>query len=181
MTNPLKKFLFPNQELEAQLAEVSVAMQGEFRALHASHAAIIEETRAIADAPPARVDLVAFLVGFIDRVLTDEPGSHRLKLQEQLERLRRNPGESEDVMRRWADSYKSGLDDFNWLFVPLLGETLKANAAKLAESLPWPDPGLPAAERAEKVRALERQAAALIGDIDAIRDRAARLNIVLGE
>lgn len=179
MNNPIRTFFTQNPELEKQLAEAGNALQAEFRALHARRNALDKEAHAIETAPPSRSDLATFLNGFIDGVLNNEPHGKRHKLLARLEGFRHSPPNVEAVQASWQAGFCSGLDDYGDVFVSLLGETLKANAARLAESLPWPDGGLPAAERAAKVATLRAEADALLKQADELDARARRLNITL--
>lgn len=179
LNNPIKKFFTPSPELERQLAEASNALQAEFRALHARRNALDKEAHAIETAPPARADLAEFLTDFVDGVLNAEPHGKRPKLLTRLEGFRRAPPNVEAVQASWQTGFRSGLDDYNDVFMALLEANLKEGAARLAESLPWPDPGLPAAERAAKVATLRAECAALLEQATALESRAKRLNVTL--
>ena len=177
--NPIRKFLTPNPELETQLAEASAALQAEFRKLHARRVALCNEAHATETAPPTRADLAESLASFVDGVLSAEPSGKRLQLLKRLEGFKHAPPNFDAIAASWQAGFRSGLDDYDDVFVSLLGETLKANAARLAESLPWPDGGLPAAERAAKVATLRAEADALSKQTDELDARARRLNIKL--
>ena len=166
-------------DLEKQLAAMSSALLASYHALHERRNAIGRELRAIQEAPPAREDLGQFLIGFLDAVMDTEPHGLRLKLRANLERLWPNPAHVAEMTEGWLQSVRSGLDNFEWLWMPLLSESLKAGARQLAESLPWENPGLPAAERAEKVRGLTETMEGLSAEIEDLRARAARFNITL--
>jgi|APTNR8051073442_1049403.scaffolds.fasta_scaffold05627_6 hypothetical protein len=175
----MSKNLLNDTELADQLAVASNALQAQFRQREAERVALYTEMQRIANAPPARVDLAEWLADFVEKTLSAEPHGHRTKLIQHLEGLRNNYAGREDVKAGWLTSYWSGLEDFAWLLLPLMSETLKANCAKVADSIHWPNPGLPVAERAARVKELEAQAAALAQKIEALVDRASRLNIKL--
>ncbi len=167
-------------DLETKLAAVANAMRKDYADLQASRNAIGYEIRALAEAPPSRADLERFLVGFIELILTVEhPTGLAFKLREKLERFVKNPGDAEEIKRAWLDSLRSGFDDFEWFFTPLLASTMIANAGTVAKTLPWPDADLDEPERRKRIAALEEKSAGILDGIDAIRDRAARLNIKL--
>lgn len=179
LNNPIKKFLFPNPELETQLAEASNALCGEFRRLHAARNALYVQIRDIENAPPSRSDLAAFLSEFIDGALSAGPNWGREKLLRRLEGVKNSGCDPSPVLLSWLNGFRSGLDDYDDVFLSLLGDTLKANADRLAATLPWPDGGLPAVDRIKKVAELRAQAEGLAAQADAVAARAQRLNVTL--
>lgn len=180
MHNPLKKIL-PEAELEAQVVAVAEALRKDYARLHAERIAILNEAAALREMPPSRADLERFLAGFIDLVLNKEPSGENLKLLERLERFHKNPHDVETIKQSWLDSFNSGLDNFEWLFLPLLASSLRDGAAKLAATLPWPDTDLDEAKRNEKISDLNAKATALLDKAFAVADRAARLNIKIAD
>lgn len=177
--NPIKKFLFPNPELETKLAEASNALRGEFRRIHAHRVDLYNQIRDIENAPPTRADLAQFLTAFVDGVLNNEPNGKRVRLLNRLASFKNSGLDPTTVQASWQAGFSSGLDDYDDVFFSLLGETLKSNAATLAANLPWPDGGMPAADRIAKVEALRAEADELLQQINELETRAQRLNINL--
>lgn len=154
-----------------------------FRALHtkkmAEYDRLCEEFQYVHKAPTDRQALEEFILEVVDKYCAafDYDFMGRLRAQVSGPDSTKGIDDSDALSSRWLNGLRSGLEPPFWLLVPLLRDSLRAGARRIAEEIDWPETDVETKTRSQRLQELAEKQAALNAEIEAIRAELAKVGV----
>ena len=141
---------------------------------------INQEIQHVREAPPDRQALADFLSDVVDRYcdMLEKEFANRLRVAIDPRALTSTyPGSGDSLADKWMNGLRSGIEPPYWLLVPLLRDTLRAGAYRIAQETEWPETDVESRTRQQRLQTLHGEKKAMAAEIDAVRAELAKVGI----
>lgn len=154
-----------------------------FRALHtkkmAEYASLCEEIQYVYKATTDRQALEELIIEVVDKYCASLDENLANKLRSYATNLEYVKGidDSDSLASRWSDALRSGFELPFWFLVPLLRNSLREGAHRIAQGIEWPETDVETKTRQQRLQGLAEKQTALNAEIDAIRAELAKVGV----